>query len=65
MKMDEEEESIWSPFVTLYETFFFMSKFSMEAFSQMKYELKVKRKKGHNFSYNVPKRPKVEKKIYF
>ena len=37
----------------------------MEACPQMKYELVVQRKEGHNFSYHVPKRPKVEKKIDF
>ena len=45
------------------DTFFFMSKFYMEACSQMKYESVVQRKEGHNFSYRFPKRPKVDKKI--
>ena len=47
------------------ENVIFMSKFSMEACPQMKYELVVQRKEGHNFSYHVPKRPTVEKKIDF
>ena len=49
------------------ETFIFMSKFSMEACPQMKYELVVQRKEGHNFSYHFPKRPKVatQKKLTF
>ena len=37
----------------------------MEACPAMKYELVVQIKEGHHFSYNVPKKPKVEKKIYF
>ena len=47
------------------ETLIFMSKFSMEAFLEINYELVFQRKEGHIFSYHVPKRPKVLKKIEF
>ena len=40
-----------------------MSKFSMEAFLEINYELVFQRKEGHIFSYHVPKRPQVLKKI--
>ena len=42
-----------------------MSKFSMEAFLEINYELVYQRKEGHIFSYHVPKRPKILKKIDF
>ena len=50
-------------FCDLNENFIFMSKFNVEACPQMKYELVVQRKEGHTFSYHVPKRPKVTKKL--
>ena len=37
----------------------------MEVFLKINYELIFQRKEGHMFSYQVPKRPKVLKKIYF
>ena len=37
------------------ETFIYMSKFSIEACPQMKFELVAQRKEGHNFSYHVQK----------
>ena len=43
----------------LNETFIFMSKFSMEAWPQMKFKMLVQRKEGHMFSCQVPKRPKA------
>ena len=43
-----------------------MSKFSMEACPQMKYELVVQRKEGHIFSYHVRKeRKKFKRKLTF
>ena len=42
-----------------------MSKFSMKAILEINYELVFQRKEGHIFSYHVPKRPKVLKKIDF
>ena len=42
-----------------------MSKFSMKAFLEINYELDFQRKEGHIFSWHVPKRPQVLKKIYF
>ena len=47
------------------ETFIFMAKFSMEACLQMSYELVFQRKKGHIFSYHVPKQLNVLQKVYF
>ena len=41
------------------ETLIFMSKFSMEAFIEINYELVFQRKEGHILSQHVPKRPKV------
>ena len=63
--MDEEEESNCSRFVTRMKLISLCPKFSMEACPQMKYELVVQRTEGHFFSYHVPKRSKVEKKIDF
>ena len=37
----------------------------MEAFLEINYELVFQRRKGHIFSYHVPKRPKVLKKLTF
>ena len=42
-----------------------MSKFSMEAFLEINYELDFQRKEGHIFSWNVQKRLKVWKKTDF
>ena len=62
--MDGEDESVFHLF-DMNETFIFMSKFSMKACPQINHKLVIPRKEGHNFSYHVPKRPKVKKKIYF
>ena len=45
-------------FCDLNETLTFLSKFSMEAYPLMKYELVVQRKEAHILSYHVPKSPK-------
>ena len=45
------------------ETLIFMSKFSIEACQQMKYELFVPRKEGHIFSYHVQKEQKFTQKL--
>jgi hypothetical protein len=42
-----------------------MSKFSMEAFLEIYFELVFQRKEEHIFSYHVPKKPTVLKKINF
>ena len=42
-----------------------MSKYSMEAFLEINYELVFQRKEWHIFSYHVPKKQTVLKKIYF
>ena len=42
-------------FCDLNETLIFMSKFSMEGFLEIYYELVFQRKEGHIFSYHVPK----------
>ena len=47
--MDGGEEFFFG-FCDSNETFIFMSKFSMEACPQMKYELVVQRKEGHIFN---------------
>ena len=47
------------------ETLIFMTKFSMEAFLEINYELDFQRKEGHIFLWHVPKRPKVWKKTDF
>ena len=46
-------------FCDLNETFICMSKFSMEAWPQMKFKVLVQRKERHIFSYYVPKKPKA------
>ena len=63
--MDGGDESIFFIFCDLNKTFIFMFKFSIEACPKMKYELVFQRKKENIFSYDVPKRPKLLKKIYF
>ena len=47
------------------ETLIFMSKFSMEAFLEINYELVFQWKEEHIFSCHVSKKPKVLKKIDF
>jgi hypothetical protein len=42
-----------------------MSKFRIEAFLEINYELVLQRKEEHIFSYHVPKRTKVYRKIDF
>ena len=60
--MDGGEESIFFTFCDLNETFIFMSKFSMEACPQMKFELVVQRKEGHVLTQ---KYQKLKRKLTF
>ena len=59
--MDEGEET--PLFFYSNSTLIFMSKFCMEACLPMSYEMVVQRKEGNIFSYHVPKRPNILKKI--
>ena len=52
-------------FCDLNETLVFMSKFSMEAYLEINYELVFQIKEVHIFSYHVPEIPEVLKKIDF
>ena len=56
--MDGGEESHFFIFCDPNKTLILMSKFSMEACPQLKFELVVQRKKGHIFSYIFPKKTK-------
>ena len=53
--MDGGEEKTFFGFCDWNETLIFMSKFSMEVFLKIYYELIFQRKEGHIFSYHVPK----------
>ena len=57
-KLKEGKNKFFVTFSDLNETFIFMSKFSIGACPQLKYVI-LYRKKGHFFSYQVPKRPKL------
>ena len=56
--MDGGEETPFFGFCDSNKTLIFLSKFSMEACLEIKYELGFQRKEGHIFSYHVPKRQK-------